>query len=159
LPFSLDASMPHSLASRLALVVVLLASTPAAALAQKSIGFDVSKLDPALTAVVTGGYWESGGRRGSIRLLVFNSGWDNVRSRLVVQWIEEEREKERILVHASRDVEAIPNEMWALAAPRFELQNKRWYVIITGASDGGRIRRTWRFELAGLGVVREQPNR
>ncbi len=151
--------MSCSLLSRLALATALLGCVPATLPAQKSIGFDASKLDPALTAVVTGGYWESGGRKGSIRLLVFNSGWDNVRSRLVVQWIEEERTKERIVIHASRDVEAIPNEMWALAAPRLELQNKRWYVIVTGASDGGRIRRTWRFELAGLGVVREQANR
>ena len=151
--------MSHSFLSRLALASALLGCAPVASSAQKSIGFDVSKLDPALTAVVTGGYWESGGRRGSIRLLVFNSGWNSVRSRLVVQWIEEERSKERIVIHASRDVEAIPNAMWALAAPRLELQSKRWYVIVTGASDGGRIRRTWRFELAGLGVVREQPNR
>jgi hypothetical protein len=151
--------MPHSLVSRLALLTAVLVGAPAASFAQKSIGFDVSKLDPALTAVVSGGYWQSGGRRGSIRLLVFNTGWDNVRSRLVVQWIEEQPDKEQILIHASRDVEAIPGEKWALAAPRLELQHKRWYVVVTGASDGGRIRRTWRFELAGLGVVREQPNR
>lgn len=144
---------------RLALAIGLVTCMPAVLPAQKQIGFDASKLDPALTAVVSGGYWESGGRRGSIRLLVFNTGWDHVRSRLVVQWIEEQPAKERILVHASRDVEAIPSEMWALAAPRLELQNKRWVVIVTGASDGGRIRRTWRFELAGLGVVREQASR
>jgi hypothetical protein len=141
--------------SRLLLAVGFVLCAPAVSVAQKSIGFDASKLDPALTSVVTGGYWESGGKRGSIRLLVFNTGWERVRSRLVVQWIEEQPAKERIVIHASRDVEAIPGEMWALAAPRIELQNRRWYVIVTGASDGGRIRRTWRFELAGLGVVRE----
>jgi hypothetical protein len=145
--------------TRLALAIGLIAGLPTLSVAQKQIGFDVSRLDPALTSVVSGGYWESGGKRGSIRLLVFNSGWDHVRSRLVVQWIEEQPANDRILIHASRDVEAVPNEMWALAAPRIELQNKRWYVIVTGASDGGRIRRTWKFELAGLGVVREQPNR
>jgi hypothetical protein len=145
--------------SRLALAVGLIVCTPAVSPAQKSIGFDPSKLDPALTAVVSGGYWESGGRRGSIRLLVFNTGWESVRSRLVVQWIEEQPAKDRIIIHSSRDVEAIPGERWALAAPQLELRNRRWYVIVTGASDGGRIRRTWRFELAGLGVVREEPNR
>lgn len=152
--------MPHArFLSRLALAIGFVACTPITSFAQKQIGFDATKLDPALTAVVSGGYWESGGKRGSIRLLVFNTGWDNVQSRLVVQWIEEQPVKERILIHASRDVEAIPNEKWALAAPRLELQNRRWYVIVTGASDGGRIRRTWRFELAGLGVVREQASR
>ena len=152
--------MPHArFLSRLVLAIGLVACAPTTSFAQKQIGFDATKLDPALTAVVSGGYWESGGKRGSIRLLVFNTGWDNVQSRLVVQWIEEQPVKDRILVHASRDVEAIPGEMWALAAPRIELHNKRWYVIVTGASDGGRIRRTWKFELAGLGVVREQPNR
>jgi hypothetical protein len=145
--------------SRFAFAVGLMVCTPAISLAQKSIGFDASKLDPALTSVVTGGYWESGGKRGSVRLLVFNTGWQHVRTRLVVQWIEEQPATERIVIHASRDVEAIPSEMWALAAPRLELQNRRWYVIVTGASDGGRIRRTWRFELAGLGVVREMPTR
>jgi len=152
--------MPHVKSlTQLLLALGLITCVPGLSQAQKQIGFDVSKLDPALTSVVSGGYWESGGKRGSIRLLVFNTGWDNVRSRLVVQWIEEQPAKDRILIHASRDVEAIPSEMWALAAPRIELHNKRWYVIVTGASDGGRIRRTWKFELAGLGVVREQPNR
>jgi hypothetical protein len=152
--------MPHARSlSRLVLAIGLVVCTPVTSFAQKQIGFDATKLDPALTAVVSGGYWESAGKRGSIRLLVFNTGWDNVQSRLVVQWIEEQPAKERILIHASRDVEAIPGQKWALAAPRLELQNRRWYVIVTGASDGGRIRRTWRFELAGLGVVREQASR
>jgi hypothetical protein len=111
--------------SRVALAIALVACTPAIGSAQKQIGFDASKLDPALTAVVSGGYWESGGKRGSIRLLVFNTGWDNVRTRLVVQWIEEQPVKERILIHASRDVEAIPSGRWALAAPRLELHNRR----------------------------------
>src|SRR5918999_4749491 len=88
-PFSMDRALAMHVPSlsRLALAVGLLMCTPAISRAQKSIGFDASKLDPALTSVVTGGYWESGGRKGSIRLLVFNSGWNNVRSRLVVQWI------------------------------------------------------------------------
>jgi hypothetical protein len=58
-------------------------------------------------------------------------------------------------VHSSRDVDAIPNGTWSLAAPRLELRGGHWYAVIVGTTDAGRIRRTWRFALDVPGKLRE----
>jgi hypothetical protein len=117
--------------------------------------FDPATLDPAVMLVISGGRWDTGAQRGTFRVLMLRGDLVPTRSRVVIQWLEENPGTRRVVVHSSRDVDAIPNGMWALAAPRLELRDRRWYAVIVGTTDGGRIRRTWRFALEMPGKLRE----
>jgi hypothetical protein len=118
-------------------------------------GFDPATLDPSVMLVISGGRWDTGAQRGSFRVLMLRGDLAPARSRVVVQWLAEQPAARRITVHASRDVEAIPNGTWALTAPRLELRGGHWYAVIVGTTDAGRIRRTWRFALDAPGKLRE----
>jgi hypothetical protein len=119
-------------------------------------GFDPATLDPSVMLVISGGRWDTGVQRGTFRVLMLRGELAPARSRVVVQWLEEQPALvRRIVVHSSRDVDAIPNGTWSLAAPRLELRGGRWYAVIVGTTDAGRIRRTWRFALDVPGKLRE----
>ena len=118
-------------------------------------GFDPATLDPSVMLVLSGGRWEAGAQRGTFRVLLLRGDPGLARRRVVIQWLEEQPMTRRVVVHSSRDVDAIPNETWSLAAPRFEMRDRRWYAVIVGTTDGGRIRRTWRFALDAPGRLRE----
>jgi hypothetical protein len=118
-------------------------------------GSDAVMVDPAVMLAISGGKWASAGQHGSFRLLLLRASWDHVvPSRLVVQWLERQSGARRVVVHSSRDADAIPAG-WALGVPRLEERNGVWYTIVTGATDAGRIRRTWRFALDAPGRLRE----
>jgi hypothetical protein len=57
---------------------------PLSALAQSYVPADVEN-------VVSGGYWENGGESGRYRVVVLNSGFEHVTSRVVVEWLREPR--------------------------------------------------------------------
>jgi hypothetical protein len=123
-------------------------------------GHDALVVDPDVMLAISGGRWASGAQRGSIRLLLLRANWDHVvPSRLVVQWLEQQPGAKRVVVHASRDADAIPAGGWALGVPRLEQRNGVWHAVVTGAADAGRIRRTWRFALDIPGKLREVPLR
>jgi hypothetical protein len=150
------------------LVVVLLACATATSHAQAPAPlpaplpalvpavFDPATLDPSVMLVISGGRWDTGAQRGTFRVLMLRGELAPARSRVVVQWLEEQPAVvRRIVVHSSRDVDAIPNGTWSLAAPRLELRGGHWYAVIVGTTDAGRIRRTWRFALDVPGKLRE----
>jgi hypothetical protein len=119
-------------------------------------GHEAVTVDPAVMLAVSGGRWVSGTQHGSFRLLLLRAGWDHVApSRLVVQWLERQPSAKRLIVHSSRDADAIPTGGWALSVPRLEQRDRVWYAVVTGYTDGGRIRRTWRFALDVPGRLRE----
>ena len=119
--------------------------------------FDPATLDPSVVLVISGGHWDTGSQRGTFRVLMLRGDMSPTRSRVVIQWLEEQPATRRIVVHSSRDVDAIPNQAWTLTAPRLEMRDRRWYAVIVGMTDGGRIRRTWRFALDAPGKLREVP--
>jgi hypothetical protein len=147
-----------------ALLVCAMASSQAQATAQVrapvhvplASAFDPATLDPSVVLVISGGRWDTGVQRGSFRVLMLRGDLAPARSRVVIQWLEEQPALvQRIVVHTSRDVDAIPNGTWSLAAPRLELRGGHWYAVIVGTTDAGRIRRTWRFALDVPGKLRE----
>jgi hypothetical protein len=117
--------------------------------------FDPATLDPSVMLVVSGGRWDNGMERGTLRIVMLRGDPGPTRRRVVVQWLEEQPGTRKIVLHTSRDVDAIPNETWSLAAPRLELRDRRWYAVVIGTADAGRIRRTWRFALDVPGKLRE----
>ncbi len=112
-------------------------------------------VDPDVMLAISGGRWASGAQRGSFRLLLLRASWDHVvPSRFVVEWLEQQPAAKRVIVHAAREADAIPPG-WALGVPQLEQRNGLWYAIVSGTTDAGRIRRTWRFALDAPGKLRE----
>ena len=74
-------------ASKLAVMfrrVFITALVPLTASAQGSVAPDVE-------SVVSGGYWEDGAQSGRYRVVLVNSGFERVTSRLRVEWVREPR--------------------------------------------------------------------
>lgn len=120
---------------------------------QGAPAFDPTRLDPSVAGVVSGGQWRVASEGGSFRLILLRTA-DRPGGRAIVQWLQAQRAARRIIVHSSRDLGAI-DERWMLETPRLELRNGRWLAVITGTTDSGRIRRTWRFALGAPGELRE----
>jgi len=117
--------------------------------------FDPARLDPSVSIVISGGYWQVGSERGTFRLVLLRS-WDRPGGRVVVQWLQAQPAAKRVILHSSRDIEGI-DERWVLDIPRLELRRGVWLAAIVGTTDWGRIRRTWRFALEMPGKLREVP--
>jgi hypothetical protein len=69
----------------------------------------VPAIDPSISQLVSGGYWESGARRGTYRVVELASGWEHIRRRVVVQWLLEPSSPEA----SSRVVATVPLEKFA----------------------------------------------
>ena len=119
------------------------------------MAFDPSTLDASVSLVFTGGHWLAAGQRGTFRVLVLRDGADPRLSRVIVQWLEQHRQSRPTAIYASREVDAIPLGVWTLDTPRLELRAGQWLAVLTGTTDAGRIRRTWRFDLSVPGKLRE----
>ena len=50
-----------------------------------------SGVPPEVASVVSGGYWECGEDSGTYRVVVVNSGFEHVTSRVFVEWVSEPR--------------------------------------------------------------------
>jgi hypothetical protein len=145
---------PASVKLRL-LAGAFLVSATVAAHAQSPASYDPATLDPSIMLVVSGGRWESGAQRGGFRLVMLRGDAGPTHRRLVVQWLEEQPAAGRVVVRSSQAADSIPLGSWVLGVPRLELRNGRWYAVVVGTTDGGRIRRTWRFALDVPGKLRE----
>ena len=107
-----------------------------------------TSLDPSVSNVVTGGYWEQGKQRGQYRIVVERRGWEHVWSSLRVEWLVEDPDKQEVRVLTSSSVDSMPDWAWSLGAPqltctkagcRFTIegtdhvdQEARWVVTLQG---------------------------
>ena len=87
-------------------------ATPALAAAQ-----DTTRIDPSISSVVTGGYWQHGQRGGRYRIVVRSAGFEHVSSTLRVEWILEGTGKQDDSVLVSSAVDSIPDWLWSLGQP------------------------------------------
>ena len=119
----------------------------------------IEALDPRVASVVTGGSWELGNRRGSIRMVVVTQGGDHLLSRLYVQWLEESSDTAPSKVIQTLSPEGIPSGLWTLHQPRLELVGKRWQASIEGTdTHTSPPRRTrWILTFGAPGDVKVQP--
>ncbi|RJG04729.1 hypothetical protein D3870_00685 [Noviherbaspirillum cavernae] len=62
--------------------ILLLLFLPLGAFAQ-------SYLTPEVESVASGGYWENGNDSGRYRVIVVNSGFEHVTSRIIVEWLRD----------------------------------------------------------------------
>ena len=69
---------------------------------------------------------------GSYRVIEVKEGWEHVRYRLFVQWLEESEDAERVRV--SREVGTLVPDRYSLTEPTLTFVEGRWRVGVNAAS-------------------------
>jgi hypothetical protein len=137
-----------------ALLLCALAGAPPAA-AQDAAVVSVPRLDPSVTTVVTGGVWAAGNARGVFRLVELAEGWEEIRYRVIVEWLEEDQERHELVIRAVGDLSALAPDQYSLTAPKLSRRRQRWYVTVRAAAGPmWAADRTVIFELAAPGALR-----
>jgi hypothetical protein len=115
----------------------------------------VPVVDAAVETVVSGGTWSAGETHGRYRILVVMEGWEEVRHRAYVQWVQESESPHTAeIVRASLDLTSVA-KMFGLAEPTVVARAGRWYVIVRGADRRmAEYSRRLTFELGPPGRVR-----
>ena len=101
--------------------------------AQSGADTAVPDIDPSLTKVVVAGYWEAGGTTGSYRVVEISEGSEEIRRRVVVQWLSDASESEPRVV-ASRAMGPLAGNVWSVSDPELVLVKGHWYVTVRTTS-------------------------
>lgn len=110
-----------------------------------------SLLDPSVSSVVSGGYWEQGAQRGHYRIVVRRAGWEHVSSSARFEWIVEDPEKQQTRVLASSSVDSIPDWGWSLGTPHLACAAAGCQVTIEGTEPHLFDEARWVVTLRGPG--------
>lgn len=108
------------------LLPLLLLAASASAVAQES-----PAVDPSVVSVVSGGYWETPGNRGSYRVIVFRGGFEHVSTWVVAEWLREPQSSaEQETVKTSRQL--VGPGFFSLDTPRLSISGDRVQVRLEG---------------------------
>jgi|SRR5437867_2433528 len=103
-------------------LTVLVALTSVAGASSSVSAQDKKGLDPSVSSVISGGYWEHGKQRGTYRIIVRGGGWRRASSTLRVEWIMEDAHNHARRVLISSTVDSIPDGTWSLSQPHLNCQ-------------------------------------
>jgi hypothetical protein len=115
------------------LVVLLFGSTPA--VAQSAGTADSLHLGAEVTTVVSGGDWKVRERHGTIRVIELSEGWEEIRYRIVVQWLEMDSERHSIRVVRSVSLNNVAPDWYSLASPSLITRNDHLMLAVKGARE------------------------
>jgi hypothetical protein len=95
-----------------------------------------ARIDASVNRVVSGGQWKTRTSGGSYRLVEVAQGWENVRYRVFVQWLEEGEDPDGPgdRLKAWRELGALVPGQFSLVDPALSWQDGRWQVTVKGAS-------------------------
>ena len=114
------------------LLVLFLGAAPLAAQAAPSAGS--LALATNITAVVSGGAWRTGAARGTLRVVELSEGWEAVRHRIVVQWLEEDPARHEVRVRRAVALDSVAPEWFSLASPTLGMRNGRTILSVVAAA-------------------------
>ena len=115
---------------------------------------------------MSGGAWTAGATGGRYRVIVVTEGWEEVRRRAFVEWLEERDPRDAggaggAASHTAARTTADLNvsaTIFALSDPRLVTHGGRWYVTACGAERPlVPYTRPVAFELGAPGRVRRVP--
>ena len=87
-------------------------------------------LDPALEAVVSGGFWERKGADGIFRVLVIAQGWEHVGTRVLLQWVRRDEEKQGLVVERTVPIKELDGLEWHAGDVKFAQAKDTWQIRI-----------------------------
>src|SRR6266853_3293418 len=144
--------------TRLAVLLALSAST---GISELALAQDPRAIDPAVSSVVSGGYWEHGTQHGTYRIVVRAHGaraarWKGPPSTLRVQWLVDDPRTHENRVLVSSPIASIPDGTWSLSEPRRDCRPGDCMLTLYGTDphtdkmDG----ESWVIALRGPGEVK-----
>ena len=101
-----------------------------AAHAQNEIVHVADSVNTSIEAVVSGGSWEADGVYGRYRIVVVSEGWEEIRHRIVVQWLVEDQARHDVLIQSSVDLASIAGSFWSLDHPRLWKRRGVWLLTV-----------------------------
>jgi hypothetical protein len=93
----------------------------------------VADMPAAVQNVVSGGWWESDSARGRYRIIEVVEGSEEVRRRVIVQWLTPRRSDRGDTVVAAVDLNEKAS-VYGLAGPQIAESGKEWRVTVRSAS-------------------------
>jgi hypothetical protein len=155
---------------RVVAIAALVAAAPGSAMAQTPAGRPVPvrdpseraalRVDPSVNRVVSGGQWKTRAAGGSYRVIEVSQGWETVRYRVFVQWLEEGEDPEGPgdRLKAWRELGALVPHQFSLVDPQLFSEGGRWRVTVKAASGPmEQPSQTLTFVLGRPGEVRSIP--
>ena len=100
---------------------------PAAAAAQED---SLPPLAPSIETVLTHGHWTAAGASGAYRVIVLTEGWESVRRRVIVQWLEEDQDAQETVVRATVDLGTILTDAYSVSAPVITKRGTAWQLTV-----------------------------
>ncbi len=85
---------------------------------------------PQIETVVSGGYWSRSGQDGSFRLIIVSVGWEELASRVFLQWIRLDHDKHAEIVERTVPVREVAGR-WRVISQRFELRGKQSQIVLS----------------------------
>ena len=102
-------------------------------LAAANVGAE-SGVPAAVHSVTSGGYWEAEGRQGTYRVVVLNSGYEHVTSRVLVEWLQEPTRNEVAKVVSSVEPSlSFGNGVASLSVSLSPLATGQVQIAVSGA--------------------------
>lgn len=114
-------------------------------------------MDTGVETVVTGGQWTAGGVDGRFRVIVVETGWEEVRHLVVVQWLGADADRHEMMVQASVGPSTLGLDAYSLYDPRLVRRNGRWYLLAKATSAPLAAPREVSFRLDGPGHLTPVP--
>lgn len=108
------------IASLFAAVLILAAAlAPVRAAEESSVPGFIESLPPEIATVRTAGWWSAADRSGTIRIVITEHGFDQIVSRLYLQWLEVDEAGARVIATLDFDeLNEVPVRQLDLAAIR-----------------------------------------
>ena len=114
--------------------LLLLGLATTQALAQDAAADRALQLDPSIAEVVTGGAWgDAAGAHGRYRVVVVAEGWEEVRYRVFLQWLELDSDRRDVRVRVSQDLAILAPNWWSLTSPSLSLHDGKWILSLQAA--------------------------
>lgn len=87
-------------------------------------------IDPTIETIITRGRWTAGEASGSFRVIVLAEGWESIRRRVVVQWLEEDQDEQATVVRAALDLGTILTSAYSVSDPVVTRQGTAWQLAV-----------------------------
>ena len=92
---------------------------------------DIAKwqsLDTSLESVVSGGFWKRDQVDGAFRVLVLREGWEHVGTRVMLQWVRRDADKQDLVVEKTVPITEIAPMQWRVTDVKFVRAKDKWQI-------------------------------
>ncbi len=112
---------------------------------------DISKLNPSIAFITSGGYWEDNDLSGIYRIVVVNQGWEHVSSKVYIQWLQEDTKGSKITIKESLLITNVSGGNWSIGQPHLEISKSGTKCILSGTNPYTLEESKWVVQLAEVG--------